>query len=64
MLVPVNGNPQLLRFEQEYAFDSPSAVAAVVTGTGLNGRMAWKVKGQNITYKAWEEQQLKTGESV
>jgi hypothetical protein len=64
VLVPVNGNPQLLRFEQEYAFDSPSAAAAVVSGTGLNGRMAWKVKGQNITYKAWEEQQLKTGESV
>jgi hypothetical protein len=36
----------------------------VVSGTGLNGRMALKVKGQNITYKAWEEQQLKTGESV
>lgn len=49
VLVPVDGDPQLLRFAQEYAFDSPSAAAAVVSGTGLNGRMAWKVRGQNIT---------------
>lgn len=28
-------------FAQEYAFDSPSAAAGVVTGTGLNGRAHW-----------------------
>ena len=44
-----------------YAFDSPSAAAAVVSGTGLNGRVSWKVKGQNISYKMWEEQQLAAG---
>lgn len=61
VLVPVGGNPQLYRFEQDYAFDSPSAAASVVSGTGLNGRVSWKVKGRNLTYKAWEEQQLAAG---
>ncbi|MGE0392649.1 MAG: GIY-YIG nuclease family protein [Vicinamibacterales bacterium] len=63
VLVPVAGNGQLLRFEQDYAFDSPSAAASVVSGTGLNGRVHWKVKGQALTYKAWEEQQLASGAS-
>jgi hypothetical protein len=63
VLVPVAGNSQLLRFEQDYAFDSPSAAAAVVSGTSLNGRAHWKVKGQNLTYKAWEAQQLAAGGS-
>ncbi len=63
VLVPVAGNVQLLRFEQDYAFDSPSAAASVVSGTGLNGRAHWKVKGQGLTYKAWEEQQLASGGS-
>lgn len=61
VLVPVAGSPQLLRFEQEYAFDSPSAAASVVSGTGLNGRAHWKVKGQDLAYNAWEEQQLAGG---
>jgi len=25
-----------------------------VTGTGLNGRVAWKVKGEGISYKEWQ----------
>lgn len=48
----------LLRFTIDYPFDSPSAAAAVVSGTGLNGRVAWKVKGEGIPYKEWQEKQV------
>lgn len=51
-------NDTLLRFSIDYAFDSPSAAAAMVSGTGLNGRVAWRVKGDTITYKEWQEQQV------
>ncbi|WP_437728176.1 GIY-YIG nuclease family protein [Sorangium sp. So ce861] len=55
VLAPADGNPNLLRFTQEYAFDSPSKAASVMSGTGLNGRVAWKVKGAGISYKEWQE---------
>jgi hypothetical protein len=58
VLVPADGNGALLRFTQEYAFDSPSGAASVVSGTGLNGRAAWKVKGVGISYKEWQEKQV------
>jgi hypothetical protein len=48
----------LLQFTVDYPFNSPTAAAAVVTGTGLNGRAHWKVKGQGISYKEWQEQQV------
>lgn len=53
VLVPTSES--LLRFSQEYAFDSPSAAAAVVAGTGLNGRAHWFVKGEGVSYKEWQE---------
>lgn len=52
------GQEGLLKFTQAYAFDSPSAAAAVVTGTGLNGRTAWIVKGEDVSYKQWQERVL------
>lgn len=52
------GDDGLLHFTIPYAFDSPSAAAAVVTGTGLNGRAAWKVKGEGISLKDWQERQV------
>jgi hypothetical protein len=48
----------LLRFSQAYAFESPSAAAGVVSGTGLNGRAAWKVKGTGESYKEWLAKQV------
>lgn len=57
VLVPTSTDAQL-RFAQEYAFDSPSAAAGVVTGTGLNGRAHWKVKSEGISYKEWQERQV------
>jgi hypothetical protein len=61
VIVLADGNPGLLRFTQEYAFDSPSAAAAVVSGTGLNGRTAWKLK-QGMTYREWQENQVGTAD--
>jgi hypothetical protein len=59
LLVPEEASATLLRFTQEYAFDSPSAAAAVVSGTGLNGRTAWKLRGdEGLSYKAWQERQV------
>lgn len=59
VLVPFG---DVLRFTQDYAFESPSAAAAVVSGTGLNGRTAWKVKGTDLTYKEWQERQVAASE--
>jgi Domain of unknown function (DUF4357) len=46
------------RFSENYAFRSPSAAAAVVTGRPSNGRTEWKVQGQRKTYKEWEAEKL------
>jgi hypothetical protein len=60
--LPVDANAALLRFTQEYPFASPSGAASVVSGTGLNGRAAWKVKGIGISYGDWEDQQVSAAE--
>lgn len=48
------------RFVQAYAFRSPSAAAAVVTGRSANGPLEWKQEGTGLTYREWEAQQLGT----
>ena len=45
-------------FAQNYAFKSPSAAAAVVSGRIANGTTEWKVDGSGLTYKEWEANQL------
>ncbi len=52
------GDDGLLHFTIVYAFDAPSAAAAVVTGTGLNGRAHWRVKGESISLKEYQERQV------
>ena len=47
-----------LSFSDDYAFSSPSAAAAVVSGRSANGRTSWLVQGSGQTYAAWQEQQL------
>ena len=47
-------------FSTDYAFKSPSAAAAVISGRASNGRTAWKVENQNITYHKWDEIRLST----
>jgi hypothetical protein len=44
------------QFTQDYAFDSPSAAAAVVLDRNSNGRIEWKVKGQRQTFHEWQSQ--------
>ena len=62
VLVPM-ADGALFRFVQEYAFDSPSAAAGVVTGTSVNGRAHWKVKDAGLSYRDWQEKQLEVSEA-
>jgi len=45
-------------FTQNYAFNSPSAAAAVVNGRRANGPLEWRLEGGSLTYKDWEAGQL------
>jgi hypothetical protein len=45
-------------FTQNYAFNSPSAAAAVVNGRPANGTIEWRLEGGSLTYKDWEAGQL------
>ncbi len=56
VLVPDSASQ--LRFAVDYAFNSPSAAAAVVAGRSANGRTAWVVEDTGQTYAAWQDQQL------
>ncbi|QOJ04349.1 MAG: GIY-YIG nuclease family protein [Planctomycetia bacterium] len=51
-------DPQILVFEENVSFDSPSAAAAVVLGRNSNGRLAWKVADTGKTYADWQALQL------
>jgi hypothetical protein len=44
-------------FKENYAFTSPSAAAAVVSGHVFNGAVVWRTP-EGVTYKAWEADQL------
>ncbi|HLZ57662.1 MAG TPA: GIY-YIG nuclease family protein [Ktedonosporobacter sp.] len=46
-------------FQEDIPFKSPSAAAAVIHAGNQNGRLAWKVKDRNMTYKEWQETQLR-----
>ncbi len=45
-------------FSEDYAFSSPSAAAAIVSGRSANGRKSWKLK-DGRTYAQWEIDALK-----
>ena len=45
-------------FQEDIACNSPSAAAAVVYAGNQNGRLAWKIKGSNTTYRDWQEARL------
>ena len=62
VLLP-EGAEQLV-FSRDYAFSSPSAAAAVVSGRSANGRTSWLVQGSRQSYAAWQDQQLSALESV
>ncbi|MFM9428990.1 hypothetical protein RCH10_005468 [Variovorax sp. GrIS 2.14] len=46
-------------FTRDYAFSSPSAAAAVVSGRNANGRLHWHEDGTDRTYGQWLEDQVK-----
>jgi len=46
----------VLRFNLE--FSSPSAAACIVSGTTVNGRNAWTIKGTKQTYSSWNQERL------
>ncbi len=43
------------KFTSDYAFSSPSAAAAVISGRSANGRTAWITKDGGQTYAQWQE---------
>lgn len=45
-------------FSDNWAFNSPSAAAAVVNGRPANGRLEWKVEGTVKTFGDWDTEQL------
>lgn len=45
-----------VRFTDDYAFSSPSAAAAMVSGRPANGRTAWRAPDTGKTYAEWQEQ--------
>jgi hypothetical protein len=55
-VVVVDGN--IARFAANYAFNSPSAAAAVVLGRPANGRTEWKHVGTGATLHAWDAAEL------
>jgi hypothetical protein len=57
-VLQASGTPGMLVFAQDFSFDSISAAAAAVSGTGLNGRINWFVKGTEQSYKDWEEAEV------
>lgn len=56
--VLVTDGGEHLLFNDDYAFSSPSAAAAVVCGRAANGRTSWVVEGNGQTYAAWQEAQV------
>jgi hypothetical protein len=48
----------LRRFTADYAFSSPSAAAAVVSGRSANGRISWKAEDSGLTYGEWQDRQV------
>jgi len=62
VLVPDDAG--LMVFSDDYAFSSPSAAAAVVSGRAANGRVVWSVEGSGLTYGAWQDQQVSAVEPV
>ena len=50
-------------FTENYAFQSPSAAAAVINGRPSNGTTEWRHEGSGETYKEWEARDLANAET-
>lgn len=51
-------NAGVRQFVSDYAFSSPSAAAAIVSGRPANGRTTWTTADSGQTYAYWQEQQV------
>jgi len=47
-------------FTENYAFSSPSAAAAMVTGRAANGRTEWKTADTKVSFGDWSDAKLKS----
>ncbi|WP_018878680.1 GIY-YIG nuclease family protein [Thioalkalivibrio sp. ALE28] len=54
--VVVEGGDGILQFARDYAFSSPSAAAAMVSGRTANGRVEWRREETGQSYGEWQEQ--------
>ncbi|MCV6587592.1 MAG: DUF4357 domain-containing protein [Marinobacterium sp.] len=46
------------QFTCDYAFSSPSAAAAIVSGRSANGRISWQLENSKQSYADWQAAQL------
>ncbi|MBN9145175.1 MULTISPECIES: GIY-YIG nuclease family protein [unclassified Novosphingobium] len=49
-------------FAQSYAFQSPSAAAAVIVGRPANGTTEWKHEASGMTYRDWEASRIEAAQ--
>lgn len=61
--IVVSSDGQYGVFQENVAFSSPSAAAAIIYGRASNGRTAWKLKGSNKTYEDWQNDALSSFEN-
>ncbi|RYZ42540.1 MAG: GIY-YIG nuclease family protein [Myxococcaceae bacterium] len=54
----LSGTGDLLTFGEDVLFSSPTAAAAIISGSSTNGRVAWR-NAQGVTLKQLEEMQSK-----
>lgn len=52
------------QFATDYAFSSPSAAAAVISGRPANGRTAWATADGGETYAHWQEQKVNSATTL
>ena len=57
-------DPELYQFNEDVAFNSPSAAAAVVLSRNANGRTNWKIQKTGQTYHDWMDLKLQIDESL
>lgn len=48
-------------FSKDFAFSSPSAAAAVISGRSANGRTSWLVANTKQTYGSWQAESVGSG---
>jgi hypothetical protein len=56
-------DPEYLKFNEDVAFNSPSAAASVIATTGKSGPATWSIKETNQTYREWKEELLKKAQT-